>query len=71
MNGEIDVRGVLPSIRVPTLVLHRTGDRAISVRAGRSMAEAIPGAAFVELRATTTCRGSAIASGSFRRSRGF
>jgi class 3 adenylate cyclase len=49
MNGEIDVRGVLPSIRVPTLVLHRTGDRAISVRAGRSMAEAIPGAAFVEL----------------------
>jgi len=49
MNREIDVRAVLASIRVPTLVVHRTGDRAISVGAGRSMAEAIPGARFVEL----------------------
>ncbi len=35
MNAEIDVRAVLPTIRVPTLVLHRTDDRAIPAGAGR------------------------------------
>ncbi len=40
---------MLPSIRVPTLVLHRTGDRAISVANARYLAEHIPGARFVEL----------------------
>ena len=46
---EIDVRDVLPAIRVPTLVLHRAGDRVIPVEAGRYLAEHIPGAKFVEL----------------------
>ena len=49
MNAEIDVRDVLPSIRVPTLVLHRTGDRCLRVDEGRYLASRIPGAAFVEL----------------------
>jgi len=46
---DIDVRDVLPAIRVPTLVLHRRGDRAVNVRAGRYLAEHIPGARFVEM----------------------
>ena len=46
---EIDVRGVLPAIRVPTLVLHRSGDRVVPVEAGRYLAEHIPEAKFVEL----------------------
>jgi class 3 adenylate cyclase len=49
MNLEIDVRHVLPVIRVPTLVLHRAGDGLVSVEAGRHMAEQIPGARFMEL----------------------
>ena len=48
MNAAIDVRGVLPSIRVPTLVLHRTGDRCLKVEEGRYLAAQIPGAKFVE-----------------------
>lgn len=46
---EIDVRAILSTIRVPTLVLHRTGDRWINVAQGRDLAERIPGARFVEL----------------------
>lgn len=49
MNAEIDIRHVLPTIRVPTLVLHRRGDVAISVESGRSIAAQIPGAKYVEL----------------------
>ncbi len=49
MNVEIDIRHVLPAIRVPTLVLHRAGDRAVSVEQGRYMAEHISGAKYVEL----------------------
>jgi pimeloyl-ACP methyl ester carboxylesterase/DNA-binding winged helix-turn-helix (wHTH) protein len=49
MNAEIDIRDVLPSIRVPTLVLHRRGDRCLKVEEGRYLASRIPGAAFVEL----------------------
>jgi class 3 adenylate cyclase len=49
MNSEIDIRHVLPTIRVPTLILHRSGDVAISVEAGRYIAEQVPGAKFVEL----------------------
>jgi class 3 adenylate cyclase len=48
MNMEIDVRAVLPTIRVPTLVLHRSGDRAVSVEEGRYLAAHIPGAKLVE-----------------------
>ena len=46
---EIDVRDVLPTLRVPTLVLHRRGDRVVNRRAGRWMADQIPGARYVEL----------------------
>jgi class 3 adenylate cyclase len=46
---SIDVRYVLPTISVPTLLLHRVGDRAANVGASRYMAERIPGARFVEL----------------------
>ena len=49
MNMLIDVRGVLPAIHVPTLVVHRSGDRVVDVRAGRFLADHIPGARFVEL----------------------
>jgi pimeloyl-ACP methyl ester carboxylesterase/DNA-binding winged helix-turn-helix (wHTH) protein/class 3 adenylate cyclase len=49
MNAQIDVRHVLPTIRVPTLVLHRTGDRCLLVEEGRYVASLIPNARFVEL----------------------
>src|SRR5436190_5177594 len=49
MNTSIDVRHVLPAIRVPTLVLHRTGDLDSNVEEGRYIAAHIPGAKFVEL----------------------
>ena len=49
MNAEIDVRNILRSVRVPTLVLHRTGDLCLRVEEGRFVAERIPGAKFVEL----------------------
>jgi len=49
MNAEIDIRNVLPSIRVPTLVLHRTGDRCLFVEEGRYLASRISGAEFIEL----------------------
>jgi class 3 adenylate cyclase len=49
MNTSIDVRAVLPTIRVPTLVIHRSGDRDASVEEGRWIAAQIPGARFVEL----------------------
>jgi pimeloyl-ACP methyl ester carboxylesterase/class 3 adenylate cyclase len=48
MNIQIDIRNVLPSIRVPTLVLHNTRDRWVEVERGRDLARRIPGAAFVE-----------------------
>ena len=49
MNAEIDIRPVLSTIRIPTLVLHRTGDTCLKVEEGRYMASKIPGAKFVEL----------------------
>jgi Predicted hydrolases or acyltransferases (alpha/beta hydrolase superfamily) len=49
MNAEIDVRQVLPTIRVPTLVIHRTGDLCLKVEEGRYVANQIPGARFLEL----------------------
>lgn len=48
MNAEIDVRNVLASIRVPSLVIHRTDDQCLKVAEGRFVAERIPGAKFVE-----------------------
>jgi class 3 adenylate cyclase len=49
MNAAIDVRPILGSITVPTLVLHRAGDRRFDVRGARFMAASIPGARFVEV----------------------
>ncbi len=46
---DIDVRAVLPTIRVPTLVIHRRGDRVVNRRAGEELARQIPGARYVEL----------------------
>lgn len=48
MNTQIDVRHVLPAIRVPTLVMHRTGDLDANVEEGRYLAAHIPGARFIE-----------------------
>jgi class 3 adenylate cyclase len=49
MVAEIDVRPVLPTISVPTLVIHSTGDPVIPVENGRYLAEHIPGARYLEL----------------------
>lgn len=49
MNGEIDVRHVLPTIRVPTLIVHRKGDRLTSIEQARYLADKIQGARLVEL----------------------
>jgi class 3 adenylate cyclase len=46
---EIDVRDILPSVRVPTLLIHRAGDRAIPAKGSRFMSERIPNAKYVEL----------------------
>jgi class 3 adenylate cyclase len=46
---DTDVRNVLPTIRVPTLVIHRTADTLVPVEHSRFMAERIPGAKLVEL----------------------
>ena len=48
-NTEIDVRGILSSIRVPTLVLHRRGDRDAKFAEGEYIAAHIPNAKFVAL----------------------
>jgi pimeloyl-ACP methyl ester carboxylesterase len=44
MNREIDVQHVLPATRLPTLIVHRTGDRVIDVQHARYLAHHIPGA---------------------------
>lgn len=49
MNADTDVRDVLASIRVPTLVLHRSDDVPIRVGNGRYLSEHIAGARYVEL----------------------
>jgi hypothetical protein len=49
MNVDVDIRAILPTIRVPTLVLHRSGDRLLPCQGARYMAGQIPAAKFVEL----------------------
>ena len=49
MNAQIDVRHVLPAIRVPTLILHSVNDRAMDIGHGRFLAEHIPNAKLMEL----------------------
>jgi pimeloyl-ACP methyl ester carboxylesterase len=49
MNSQIDISEMVSTIRVPTLVVHRTDDKAINVEGGRFLAEHIPGARYIEL----------------------
>jgi pimeloyl-ACP methyl ester carboxylesterase len=49
MNSEIDVRHALSVINVPTLIIHRTGDRSLPIEGARYMAERIPRAELIEL----------------------
>jgi class 3 adenylate cyclase len=46
---DLDARPILPTIRVPTLVLHRRGDRVVPVGQGRYLGDRIPDALYVEL----------------------
>lgn len=48
MNSQIDISTILPSIHVPTLVLHRTDDVTISIEGGRELARLIPNARLIE-----------------------
>jgi pimeloyl-ACP methyl ester carboxylesterase len=48
LNAQIDVTSVLPTIQVPTLVLHRVPDVVVPVELGRQMAAQIPGARYIE-----------------------
>ena len=48
MNFGIDVRHVLPTVTVPTLVMHRTGDLPVNVEHGRYLGRNIVGAKYVE-----------------------
>jgi pimeloyl-ACP methyl ester carboxylesterase len=47
-NAQIDVRSILPQVQVPTLIIHRTDERVVSVANGRYFAEHIPGARLLE-----------------------
>jgi class 3 adenylate cyclase len=49
VDRDTDLRALLASIRVPTLVIHRTEDRVVSIEHGRYLADRIPGAEIVEL----------------------
>jgi len=49
MISQIDISDILPSVHVPTLVIHCTGDTLINVEHGRFLAEHIPGAKLLEL----------------------
>jgi class 3 adenylate cyclase len=49
MNLDVDVRDVLPSVHVPTLVMHRTELPILDIRGGRYLAERIPDARLIEL----------------------
>lgn len=53
MNAQIDTRDILPTIRVPTLVMNRTGDPVAHVDAARDLAARIPGSRFVEFPGKT------------------
>jgi len=49
IDRKTDITPMLPSIRVPTLLLHRVGDRRIPVENSRDLAARVPGARYVEL----------------------
>jgi class 3 adenylate cyclase len=49
MNIEVDIRHLLPTIRVPTLILHRKDDKLMDIGGSRYLAKSIPDAKYVEL----------------------
>ncbi len=49
MNTEVDIIDILPTIRVPTLMMQRTHDIDVKIEEGRFIAERIPGSRFIEL----------------------
>jgi pimeloyl-ACP methyl ester carboxylesterase len=49
MNAQVEVTELAKQLRVPTLVLHCTGDRVAPLQEGRDMARLIPGASLIEL----------------------
>ncbi len=53
MNRDMDIRGILPTIHVPTLVLNRIGDPVAPIEAVREMAARIPGARLIEFPGDT------------------
>lgn len=59
MNREIDVRHVLPAIRVPTVVVHGTDDEIVPVEVGRYLSDRIPGARLVEVESGHLATGRA------------
>ncbi|AXI55086.1 hypothetical protein SuNHUV7_41230 (plasmid) [Pseudoseohaeicola sp. NH-UV-7] len=48
VNSQIDITDILPSIKAPTLVLHKTEDALIDIEGGRTLAQMIPGAQLCE-----------------------
>jgi pimeloyl-ACP methyl ester carboxylesterase len=48
LNAQIDIRPILPTLQVPTLVLHRRTDARVPIEAGRDLAARIPNAKFIE-----------------------
>ena len=48
LNFQIDVGHILPTVRIPTLVLHRAADAQVPVQLGRDFAAQIPGAKYIE-----------------------
>ena len=55
MNVDSDVRHVLTSIRVPTLIVHRTGDQVVPIGGARYIAAHIPGSKYIELPGCGHC----------------
>lgn len=52
MNSQIDITEILPSVNVPTLVIHRKDDVTVNVEGGRLLAERIPDVKYMELSGT-------------------
>jgi class 3 adenylate cyclase/pimeloyl-ACP methyl ester carboxylesterase len=48
LNAQIDIRPILPLVRVPALVLHRRGDRQVPIDLGRKLAKEIPNSTLIE-----------------------
>lgn len=49
MNSQIDITGILSSVKVPTLIIHRRGDTTVDVEGSRRLAKGIANAKYVEL----------------------